>query len=208
MRKEQKMEISNSVTTAYIGANGNWYVNNEDTGVKAQGPSGHQGPVGPQGEIGPKGETGDRGPQGLQGPAGEQGVQGPKGEKGETGPKGEKGEDAGREKVEELQNQVLALNGSISALRLGKADKTQLGVVQIKSLQTVYKTGLQVKAGEYSYINITYGTVLSRLPLIVVKSTQHCLASVIEEKTDSVDLKLEGLCNANDAHVYAYVIGI
>lgn len=30
-----------------IGANGNWYVENEDTGVKAQGPEGEQGPVGP-----------------------------------------------------------------------------------------------------------------------------------------------------------------
>lgn len=94
----------------YIGTNGNWYVENEDTGVKAQGSIGHQGPVGPQGEIGPAGETGDRGPQGFTGPKGEkgdagpqgvqgiqgpEGLQGPKGDTGETGvqgPKGEKGD--------------------------------------------------------------------------------------------------------------------
>ncbi len=94
----------------YIGTNGNWYVENEDTGVTAQGSIGHQGPVGPQGEIGPAGETGDRGPQGFTGPKGEkgdagpqgvQGIQGPeglqgsKGDTGETGvqgPKGEKGD--------------------------------------------------------------------------------------------------------------------
>lgn len=54
----------------YIGANGNWYVDNEDTGVKAQGPKGDEGPVGgcgAQGLRGPKGETGDRGPQGPKG---------------------------------------------------------------------------------------------------------------------------------------------
>lgn len=68
------METLSNVYAPFIGANGNWYVDNEDTGVKAQGPAGPQGPVGvsgAQGLIGPKGETGDRGPQGIQGPKGD-----------------------------------------------------------------------------------------------------------------------------------------
>ncbi len=86
------METLSNVYAPYIGANGNWYVDNEDTGVKAQGPKGDEGPVGgcgAQGLRGPKGETGDRGPQGIQGPAGATGVQGVKGDKGDQGPKGD-----------------------------------------------------------------------------------------------------------------------
>lgn len=91
------METLNSVYAPFIGANGNWYVNNEDTGVKAQGPKGDEGPVGAsgigaQGLRGPKGETGDRGPQGIQGPVGVTGEQGPKGDKGDTGEQGSKGD--------------------------------------------------------------------------------------------------------------------
>lgn len=54
----KNMETLNNVYAPYIGANGNWYVENEDTGVKAQGPDGEQGPVGSQGIRGPKGDTG------------------------------------------------------------------------------------------------------------------------------------------------------
>lgn len=92
------MEILSNVYAPYIGANGNWYVNNEDTGVKAQGLTGPQGPVGPSGQtgaqglIGPKGETGDRGPQGIQGSIGTTGNQGPKGDVGLKGEKGDKGD--------------------------------------------------------------------------------------------------------------------
>ncbi len=91
------MDILSSVYAPYIGANGNWYVDNEDTGVKAQGLAGPQGPVGPSGQtgaqglIGPKGEIGDRGPQGIQGSIGGTGIQGPKGEKGDKGDVGLQG---------------------------------------------------------------------------------------------------------------------
>lgn len=77
--------------TPYIGENGNWYINGEDSGMRSQGEEGPQGPVGPQGLIGPKGKTGDRGPQGLKGDTGEEGPQGPKGEKGDKGDQGEVG---------------------------------------------------------------------------------------------------------------------
>ncbi len=88
------MEILSNVYAPYIGANGNWYINNEDTGVKAQGPTGPQGPAGCgiQGLIGQKGETGDRGPQGIQGPVGATGAQGLRGDKGDVGLQGEKGD--------------------------------------------------------------------------------------------------------------------
>lgn len=46
-----------------IGENGNWFVNGEDTGVKAQG---DRGPAGPAGAEGP---AGSQGPQGKPGNA-------------------------------------------------------------------------------------------------------------------------------------------
>lgn len=49
----------------YIGGNGNWYVDGEDTGVSATGPAGAPGatgPAGPTGEQGPSGGTGPAGP--------------------------------------------------------------------------------------------------------------------------------------------------
>lgn len=90
-----------------IGSNGNWYINGEDSGIKAQGPAGEdgidgepgtdgqQGPQGEQGipgEQGPQGPQGEKGEQGEQGPQGEQGVQGPQGDKGEQGEQGPQGE--------------------------------------------------------------------------------------------------------------------
>ena len=44
-----------------IGANGNWYVDDVDTGISAQGPKGDQGEQGIQGETGPQGEPGKDG---------------------------------------------------------------------------------------------------------------------------------------------------
>lgn len=76
------------IASPVIGENGNWYIGNDDTGVKARGAEGIQGPAGPQG---PKGEKGETGPQGAKGEMGIPGPQGPKGEKGETGLQGPTG---------------------------------------------------------------------------------------------------------------------
>ena len=72
----------------YIGANGNWFIGTNDSGVSATGP---RGPVGPEGPAGPKGETGATGPRGETGPEGPKGEPGPQGPIGETGPQGEQG---------------------------------------------------------------------------------------------------------------------
>jgi hypothetical protein len=48
--------------TPYI-KDGNWWIGNHDTGVQAQGP---QGPQGPEGSVGPQGPEGPMGPQGPQ----------------------------------------------------------------------------------------------------------------------------------------------
>lgn len=74
--------------TPHIGANGNWYLGDTDTGKPSRGEIGPQGPKGETGSQGPKGDTGDIGPQGPQGEQGPQGDQGPKGDTGETGPTG------------------------------------------------------------------------------------------------------------------------
>lgn len=72
----------------YIGANGNWYVWDAesgafvDTDVEA---------TGPQGETGATGATGPQGPQGVQGETGATGATGPQGPQGETGATGATG---------------------------------------------------------------------------------------------------------------------
>ena len=60
-------------TNPHVGDNGNWFVGNEDTGIKAQGPQGVQG---------------EPGPQGIQGEQGEKGLQGEKGDTGNNGADG------------------------------------------------------------------------------------------------------------------------
>ena len=77
--------------TPHIGANGNWYIGEADTGVKAigeQGPKGETGDTGPQGPKGEKGDTGETGSVGPTGPKGDTGEQGPKGDKGDKGEQG------------------------------------------------------------------------------------------------------------------------
>ena len=105
----------------YIGANGNWWIGETDTGIAAQGPQGPKGDKGDaftyadftaeqlaalKGPKGDKGDKGDKGEQGLRGLQGERGIQGEKGDKGDAftyadftaeqlaalkGPKGDKG---------------------------------------------------------------------------------------------------------------------
>lgn len=74
-----------------IGENGNWYVGNEDTDVRAEGIDGKDGEMGPEGPQGPKGEQGDIGPEGPQGLKGDTGAEGPQGPKGDKGDKGDMG---------------------------------------------------------------------------------------------------------------------
>ena len=71
--------------TPYIGDNGNWWIGDQDTGIRATGPQGDQG------DQGDKGDKGDQGIQGPQGPQGDQGDKGDQGDQGETGPQGEQG---------------------------------------------------------------------------------------------------------------------
>lgn len=62
--------------TPTIGANGNWYLGDEDTGKPSRGETGPQGPTGPQGAAGPQGETGPAGPAGAPGKDGAPGADG------------------------------------------------------------------------------------------------------------------------------------
>ena len=63
--------------TPHIGSNGNWYIGDTDTGIKAQGAQGPKGDTGATGATGPKGDTGATGPQGPKGDTGATGPQGP-----------------------------------------------------------------------------------------------------------------------------------
>ncbi|MBQ6731307.1 MAG: leucine-rich repeat protein [Bacilli bacterium] len=69
--------------TPYIGSNGNWWIGDQDTGIKAQGPKGEQGQ---------QGETGAQGSQGEQGPAGQNGTNGIDGKDGKDGKDGTDGQ--------------------------------------------------------------------------------------------------------------------
>ena len=59
--------------TPYIGDNGNWWISETDTGVKAKGDKGDKGAQGETGQQGPKGDKGDNGDQGPAGPKGDKG---------------------------------------------------------------------------------------------------------------------------------------
>ena len=77
--------------TPHIGANGNWWLGDEDTGQPARGEQGERGFRGERGEQGERGLPGERGIQGLQGAQGIQGLPGVKGDAGERGAQGERG---------------------------------------------------------------------------------------------------------------------
>lgn len=91
---EQGGEAGKDGITPTIGANGNWYLGETDTGkpsrgaTGAKGDKGETGATGPQGEAGPQGATGPQGEAGSQGPAGATGPQGPQGPAGATPVKG------------------------------------------------------------------------------------------------------------------------
>jgi hypothetical protein len=77
--------------TPRIGANGNWWLGDDDTGQPARGEQGERGFRGERGEQGERGLPGERGIQGLQGAQGVQGLPGVKGDAGERGAQGERG---------------------------------------------------------------------------------------------------------------------
>ncbi|WP_342756716.1 hypothetical protein [Kineothrix sedimenti] len=149
------METLSSVYAPFIGANGNWYVDNEDTGVKAQGPAGPQGPVGvsgAQGLIGPKGETGDRGPQGIQGPVGATGAQGSKGDKGDKGDTGEQGQKGDMpELVANLQETVegKALDAIMGKVLDDKITENTQSIIEINS-KFLHTYGLAIKGPKFN----------------------------------------------------------
>ena len=88
---EQGGEAGKDGITPTIGANGNWYLGETDTGKPSRGATGAKGDKGDPGATGPQGETGPQGDTGPQGATGPQGPQGPKGEPGATGPQGPAG---------------------------------------------------------------------------------------------------------------------
>ncbi len=125
------------IATPVIGENGNWYVGNEDTGVKAEGIDGKDGEMGPEGPQGPKGEQGDvgpEGPQGLKGDTGAEGAQGPKGEKGDKGDQGEVGPqgpqgDTGATGPQGPIGETPALAANLTTTVTGKALDATMGKV-------------------------------------------------------------------------------
>lgn len=108
------------IASPVIGENGNWYIGNDDTGVKARGAEGIQGPAGPQG---PKGEKGETGPQGVKGEMGIPGPQGPKGEKGETGLQGPTGITPELAKDLETTEEGKALDATMGKILKDEVDK-------------------------------------------------------------------------------------
>lgn len=69
----------------YIGDNGNWYVNGQDTGVPATGPAGQNGTDGKDGAPGADGAPGNDGAPGADGAAGDDGAPGKDGTDGTDG---------------------------------------------------------------------------------------------------------------------------
>lgn len=117
--------------TPQIGANGNWYIWNdnteayEDSGEAARGPQGATGATGPQGATG---ATGPQGPQGAQGPQGLTGLQGPQGPQGVPGPQGPQGVpgEVTQAEFDSLSDDVDNLESAIDQLGFTDSMKTAL----------------------------------------------------------------------------------
>ena len=71
--------------TPFIGENGNWWIGETDTGVKAAGIDGINGEKGDKGDVGEKGDTGAQGEKGDKGDKGDPGEKGEKGDAGQNG---------------------------------------------------------------------------------------------------------------------------
>lgn len=63
--------VGSDGVTPHIGESGNWFIGEDDTGVSAQGVAGEKGE---QGEKGDKGDKGDAGERGDKGETGENGI--------------------------------------------------------------------------------------------------------------------------------------
>ncbi len=139
------------IATPVIGENGNWYVGNDDTGVKAEGfdgKDGEMGPVGPQGPKGEQGDVGPEGPQGLKGDAGAEGPQGPKGEKGEQGEAGLQGPVG--ETPELAANLTTTVAGKALDATMGKTldDKISDLNIEFEGFKTSFQNGCNTIAGK------------------------------------------------------------
>ncbi len=173
------METFSGVYAPYIGANGNWYVDNEDTGVKAQGDNGPQGPAGLQGLIGPVGKTGDRGPQGIQGPVGATGPQGPKGDKGDKGDTGEQGPKG--DTPELIANLQTTAVGKALDATMGKVldDKIKVNAANIDTLNV----NLSSKAG---LTTNTYSGMQHAVKNVEPSGSSYPAAQFVSSTTTSV----------------------
>ncbi|TCL60407.1 collagen triple helix repeat protein [Kineothrix alysoides] len=139
------------IATPVIGENGNWYVGNDDTGVKAEGFDGKDGEVGPVGPQGPKGEQGDVGPEGPQGLKGDTGAEGPQGPKGEMGEQGEVGPQGPMGETPELAaNLTTTVAGKALDATMGKVldDKIKGLDTEFGGFKTSFQNGCNTIAGK------------------------------------------------------------
>jgi len=172
-------ENVNFIPEIYIGENGNWFINNYDTGVKARGDDGITPHIGANGNwflgdtdtgvaaTGPKGDKGDPGPAG------------PKGDKGEQGPAGPvhiannlitdtEGFALDARQGRELNEELQAISGRVNSgvLNIGSYLKPSNDILA-EALNTEYMFSL-ISSGEFTtnvpntYYRYTLGIVLRR----------------------------------------------
>ena len=172
-------ENKNFIPEIYIGENGNWFINNYDTGVKARGDDGITPHIGANGNwflgdtdtgvaaTGPKGDKGDPGPAG------------PKGDKGEQGPAGPvhiannlitdtEGFALDARQGRELNEELQAISGRVNSgvLNIGSYLKPSNDILA-EALNTEYMFSL-ISSGEFTtnvpntYYRYTLGIVLRR----------------------------------------------
>lgn len=172
--------VSGMLEVPVIGTDGNWYIGNDDTGVRAQGPKGEAGEEGPQGPKGEQGEIGPAGPQGIQGEAGSVGPTGPQGPKGDTPELAvnltttEEGKalDATQGKV--LKEEIDQVNSKFAELGKSVADGKALvaSAITSKGISTAADAeftvmaaniGAIVTAKGYTVTPITNGSVVSNI---------------------------------------------
>ena len=139
--------------TPVIGANGNWYLGETDTGKPARGEKGDKGEPGADGA---KGDPGETGPQGPKGEPGDTGPQGPQGPAGKTPVKGtDYFTEADKQEIAEqaaalVTPPVTSVAGKTGAVSLVKGD-VGLGSVDNVSINSRLNRTTNVNAADTNY---------------------------------------------------------
>ena len=161
-----KGQKGNDGITPIIGSNGNWWIGEVDTGVKAEGKEGESGQtpfIGSNGNWWIGAEDTGISAEGPQGPQGEQGIQGPQGEQGEQGNPGVDGEDAVLLRIESSRGTVFK-NDQISTVLSVVIYKGSHRITNSTEMKAVFGNGAYLQWRWLKLDDESYGIISASDP--------------------------------------------